>query len=363
MPINKSQFLSLIKVAVQNKASDIHIRCNESPCLRIHGEMIPIQSKSLSPEDMVSLTRILTDDKFTVEEIDKILEMDGSYDVATVCRLRYNFFRYLGQIGLVLRIVHMDIPSLESLKMPKAISNIASQHRGLVLVTGPTGSGKSTTLASMIDHINHKRSAHIVTIEDPIEYIYQQNKSRISQREIGRDTENFSTALRAALRQDPDVILIGEMRDAETISIALKAAETGHTVFSTIHTTDAVTSVGRIISMYPPAEQGDVRKRLAENLHATISQRMLKKKDGKGIVIALEIMISNPGIKECILGESSLGRIINIIEEGSLSRGGNGSQSFDQHIRKLFQDGIISEEVALNSVSSESDFIQSLTVS
>jgi twitching motility protein PilT len=362
VPIKESQFLSLIKVAVQNNASDVHIRSNESPTLRIHSKMVPIQSKALSQEDLIQITSFLTNGKFTPDEILSFQEMDGGYEVPGVCRLRYNFFRYLGNIGIVLRIVNLNIPSLESLNMPECVGKLALQHRGLVCVTGPTGSGKSTTLASMIDYINENRNAHVVTIEDPIEYIYQQKKCRISQREIGNDTESFATALRAALRQDPDIILIGEMRDAETISIALKAAETGHMVFSTIHTTDAVKSIGRIIAMFPPEEQEEVRKRLAENLRGSISQRMLKKEDGQGVVIAMEVMISTPGVRECILGESPLTRIHNIIEDGAIERGGNGSQSFNQHIKRLYDQGIISKQTATENVSSESDFLQSLTV-
>lgn len=361
MAFSIKNLTSLAQVAVQNRASDIHLRTDEAPCLRINGEMIPVQTKSFSFEDMVDIANILLGEDRLAGKLDEINEMDGGFAIEGLCRIRYNLFRYNQKLGIILRIVNTQIPTIESLGLSKALKKIAGQRRGLILLTGATGSGKSTTLAAMIDEINEHRACHIVTIEDPIEYLHTQKKARISQREVGKDTDNFTTALRSALRQDPDVILIGEMRDPETISTALKAAETGHVVFSTIHTTNAVTSIGRIISMFPPEEQEDVRKRLSENIYATISQRMLKKKAEKGVVIAQEIMVTSPGIKECILGEEPLARITTVIEDGK-GPGGNGSQSFDQHIMELYQSGQISKETALSAVSSESDFIQQLTV-
>jgi twitching motility protein PilT len=260
-----------------------------------------------------------------------------------------------------MRLVRNSIPTIEGLGLPKILSSIALHRRGMILVTGATGSGKSTTLAAMINHINNQRGAHIVTIEDPIEYLHPQIKSRITQREVARDTQSFTAGLRAALRQDPDIILIGEMRDPETVAIALKAAETGHLVFSTVHTTNAVSTIGRIISMFPPEEQDDVRKRLAENLYATIGQRMLKKMSNKGVVIAMEVMITGPGVKECILGNEPLSRLYKIIHEGH-GPGGNGSQTFDQHVMEIFNAGIISKETALEAAESQSDFMQKLMV-
>lgn len=361
MAFTLKNLTSLINVAVQNRASDIHLRTDEAPCLRINGEMIPVQTKSFSLEDMQDIAKILLQEEHLIKRLPELNEMDGGYAIEGLCRVRYNLFRYSAKLGIILRIVNTQIPTIDSLGLAQSLKKIANQRRGLILLTGATGSGKSTTLAAMIDEINEKRSCHIVTIEDPIEYLHPQKKARISQREVGKDTDNFASALRSALRQDPDVILIGEMRDAETISTALKAAETGHVVFSTIHTTNAVASVGRIISMYPPEEQADVRKRLAENLYATVSQRMLKKYNNKGVAIAQEIMITSPGIKECILGDEPLARITTIIEENR-GPGGNGSQSFDQHVMELFQAGVITKETALEAVSSESDFIQQLTV-
>ena len=359
MAFSPQNFAGLIKVAVQNKASDVHLRTNESPGLRINGELVPVQSKPFSPSDIKDIINIIVTNQDEEFNIDNINELDGGIEIKNLCRLRYNIFRYKGEFGIVLRIVKLDVPTIEDLNLPYIIKDISANRRGLVLVTGATGSGKSTTLAAIIDEINATRPCHIITLEDPIEYVHKSNKARISQREIGKDTENFSTGLRGALRQDPDIILIGEMRDAETIAIALKAAETGHLVLSTVHTTNALTTIGRILSMFPAEEQDEIKKRLAENLKATISQRMLKAETESKVAIAQEIMITTPGIRECIRGVEPLGRIMNIIKEGK-GRSGNGSQSFDQHIMDLYNDKIVSKEQALASVESESDFLQQL---
>lgn len=351
---------SLVNVAINHKASDIHIRTNEMPCLRIHGDLVPVQTKVFSAEDVNDIIKILVQEKSQLELLNNKSELDGGFSIEGLCRLRYNVFRYFSQYGLVLRIINTEVPSLAALDMSKAIAKIALQKRGMILITGATGAGKSTTLASMINHINEKRSSHIITIEDPIEYLHPQKMSRISQREVGRDTEDFTSGLRSALRQDPDVISIGEMRDPITANIALKAAETGHVVFSTLHTTNTVTTIGRIISMFPAHEQPEVRKRLAENLYAIIGQRMLPGKNGK-TVIAQEIMITSPGVRDCISGKDDLNRIPNIIIQGS-GKSTNGGQTFDQHIMYLYQKGFIDKEVALDAVSSQSDFIQKLLV-
>lgn len=360
MAFSLKNLSSLLNVAIQHKASDIHIRTNEMPCLRIRGELVPVQTKVFSPDDINDIIQIVVTDKDQLELLNKKNEIDGAFGIDQLCRVRYNIFRYFNQYGLVLRIINTEVPKLESLEMSKAIAKIALQKRGLILITGATGSGKSTTLAAMINHINENRSSHIITIEDPIEYLHPQKMSRISQREVGRDTEDFTSGLRSALRQDPDVISIGEMRDPITANIALKAAETGHVVFSTLHTTNTVTTIGRIISMFPSHEQPEVRKRLAENLYAIIGQRMLPGKNGK-TVIAQEIMITSPGIRDCISGKDDLNRIPHIIMQGT-GKSTTGAQTFDQHIMYLYQKGIIEKEVALDAVSSQSDFIQKLIV-
>ena len=330
------------------------------PCLRIRGELIPVQTKTFTPSDVKDIVKILVANQNVDEHFSLKSELDGAFAIPDLCRLRYNIFSYFGNLGIVLRVINTRVPNLTELDMPRTLGRIALQKRGLILVTGATGSGKSTTLAAMIDHINENRASHIVTIEDPIEYMHPQKKARISQREVGRDTEDFSSGLRAALRQDPDVISIGEMRDPITANIALKAAETGHIVFSTLHTTNTVTTIGRIISMFPTHEQPEVRKRLAENLYAIIGQRMLPGISGR-VVIAQEIMVTSPGIRDCISGKDDINRIPHIISQGQ-GKSTNGGQTFDQHIMFLYQKGFIDKEVALDAVSSQADFIQKLIV-
>lgn len=360
MAFTLKNFSSLVSAAIQHKASDIHIRTDEVPCLRIRGELIPIQTKTFTAQDLKDIVDILITAHPDHKNFHYKSEIDGAFTIPDMCRLRFNIYGYFGNIGIVLRVINTKIPNLAELDMPKVLGKIALQKRGLILVTGATGSGKTTTIASMIDHINENRASHIITIEDPVEYLHPQKKSRISQREVGADTEDFSSGLRSALRQDPDVILIGEMRDPITVNIALKAAETGHTVLSTLHTTNTVTTIGRIISMFPAHEQVEVRKRLADNLHAVIGQRMLPGRNNK-VVIAQEIMVTSAGIRDCITGKDDLNRIPHIISQGQ-GKSTNGGQTFDQHIMFLYQKGFIDKEVALDAVSSQSDFIQKLIV-
>lgn len=360
MSFSLKNLSSLLNVAIQHKASDIHIRTNEVPCLRIRGELVPIQTKTFTPQDITDIVKMLLADNPVAGDINKQSEIDGAFGIEDLCRVRFNIFRYFGTFGIVLRVINTQVPTLAELDMSKSISRIALQKRGLILVTGATGSGKSTTLAAIINHINENRGSHIITIEDPIEYLHKQKMSRVSQREVGKDTEDFTSGLRSALRQDPDVISIGEMRDPITAGIALKAAETGHVVFSTLHTTNTLTTIGRIISMFPTHEQAEARKRLAENLYAIIGQRMLPGKNGR-TVIAQEIMVTSAGIRDCIAGKDDINRIPSIISQGQ-GKSTNGGQTFDQHIMYLYQKGFIDKEVALDAVSSQSDFIQKLIV-
>ena len=361
MAFSLANLTSLVKVALQHNASDIHIRMKEPPCLRLRGELVPIQTKSFSKEDIIDICQIFFGHDPAFKNIDKLKEYDGGYTIKDVCRLRFNFFHYHESLGIILRLVKGKIPTIEEIGVAPICKKIAEFKRGLVLVTGATGSGKSTTLAAMIDHINHVRASHIVTIEDPIEYVHPQIKSRISQREVGTDTASFNDGMRAALRQDPDIILIGEMRDPITVSTALKAAETGHLVLSTVHTTDATSTIGRLLGLFPPEEADDVRKRLSENLYSTISQRMLKGVQKGKVHIAQEIMITTPGVKDCILGKEPLARLHKIIEENHKA-GGNGSQSFEQSVMALFDKGHITKEVAMSAVDSQADFMQKLLV-
>tara|TARA_Y100000780_G_scaffold232594_1_gene268607 strand:+ start:274883 stop:275974 length:1092 start_codon:yes stop_codon:yes gene_type:complete len=357
MAISKEDFAKLIKSAVANGVSDIHIRTNERPCFRLRGDLVPVKINPYSYDDVIDVARLVIKDEETRAKVEELKELDGSYAIPKLCRLRYNYLRYQGKAGLILRIIDATIPSSKDLNLPPVINKIALAHKGLVLVTGATGSGKSSTLAAMINHINENEAVHILTLEDPVEFIHPVKKARITQREIGEDTEDFASALRSALRQDPDIILIGEMRDAETISIAIKAAETGHLVFGTVHTTDALNTVGRLISMFPPEEQDAVRARIADNLYATVSQRLLKTKDGKGRVAAQEIMITSPGIREAIQDPNKIEEIYTYIRKG---KQGVGTQSFDQHITELYKAGKISIEEARANASSPEDFERNL---
>ncbi|MFT6630363.1 MAG: twitching motility protein PilT [Bacteriovoracaceae bacterium] len=357
MTISKEEFVKLIKTAVTNNVSDIHIRTNEKPCFRVRGDLVPVKTDPFSYEDVKAIGMILVKDEEVKKKLDDVKEFDGSFQIPKLCRLRYNLLRYQGKMGIILRIIDAEVPTTEELGIPKIVNKIASSHNGLVLVTGATGSGKSSTLAAMINHVNRTKAVHILTLEDPVEYIHQPIKARITQREIGEDTLDFAAALRSALRQDPDIILIGEMRDAETIGIALKAAETGHLVFGTVHTTDALNTIGRLISMFPPEEQDAVRARIADNLYATVSQRLLKTKDGKGRVAAQEIMITSPGIKEAIADASKISEIYTYITKG---KRGSGTQTFDQHITDLYKAGKISIEEARSNASSPDDFERNL---
>lgn len=357
MAMSKEVFLKLVKSASASNVSDIHIRTDEKPCFRLRGDLVPVNTDPTNLDDIKLICSLMIKRKDILDQLDTLREHDGSFAIPGVCRVRYNFFRYQGKIGLILRLISDKIPTTEDLKLPPVINKIASANAGLVLVTGATGSGKSSTLAAMINHINKTSAVHILTLEDPVEYVHIPIKARITQREIGQDTEDFGGALRSALRQDPDIILIGEMRDAETISIAIKAAETGHLVFGTVHTTDALSTIGRLISMFPPDEQHVVRTRIADNLHATISQRLLKTVDGKGRVATQEIMINNPGIRESIMDPIKTKEIYLYIEKG---KNGSGSQSFDQHITKLYKEGLISMEEAKTNASKPEDFERNL---
>lgn len=359
MSFTIKNFTSLVTVSIQNNASDIHIRTDEVPCLRIRGELIPIQTKIFSIEDVKDVIKILVKSNDQYYDFTTLTELDGSFALADICRLRFNIFRYYNNFGVAIRIVKNSIPTLAELEMPSIISNISLQGKGLILITGETGTGKSTTLAAMINHINENNSAHIITIEDPIEYLHQHKKSRISQREIRSDTENFASGVKSALRQDPDVISIGEIRNHSIAEVALEAAETGLTVFSTLYTTNVVTTIERIISMFPENEKTEGRKRIAENLHAIIGQRMLKGKDGRPIV-AQEIMLINEEIRNCIIGFEDISQISQIIAQ-SKGTTNNSGQTFDQHIMYLYQNDFITKEEALKAASSTVDFAQNLS--
>jgi twitching motility protein PilT len=351
-------FVNLLAAAVKFGASDVHLHPGSPPAFRVKGDLVAVKAPPLTDADMLSILNLMVYEAESKAKIPAMKDFDGSFEVQGLSRFRYNVFRHRNRLGAILRIIPAAVPSLEKLGLPDVLKKIAGTHRGLVLVTGATGSGKSSTLAAMIDYINSNFGTHILTIEDPLEFIHAQKKSRLTQREIGPDTQSFAGALRSALRQDPDIILVGEMRDAETIDIALKAAETGHMVFSTVHTQDAMKTIGRLISVFKPEEQRMVRQRLADNLAATVSQRLVKRKDGKGMVAAQEIMISNMSIAECIMDPAKTGQMNDYIER---SREMSGGQTFDQHLAELYRIGAITIESALEAATKPADFQRNLS--
>jgi twitching motility protein PilT len=355
--ITLEAFHKLLAAGTHHGASDIHFRVGDPPTYRVHGALSPLKFDKLKSADTRAICQLVLRDPAVLADLDQLQEHDASYSLPGVSRFRVNIFRQRGSLSLILRIIPSKIPTIADLGLPDAIREIAGFERGLVLVTGATGSGKSSTLAAMISQINHDRRCHILTIEDPIEFLHANAKASVSQREIGIDTRNFNIALRAALRQDPDVILVGEMRDAETVDIALKASETGHMVFSTVHTTDASKTVGRLLGVFPSEEQQAVRYRLADNLKATISQRLLPRLDGKGRAVACEIMIVNKTLQEYLRDPTKTGNLKDVIEK---SRTGSGMQSFDQHLAELMKKGVVSRETALQAATNPADLERAL---
>jgi twitching motility protein PilT len=343
----------LLKKAHSQGASDIHLKVGSNPIVRINGRLSPLADENrLSQEDTLKIA-------FSVmspgqrEMFKKKNDIDLAYSVPGLGRFRCNVFIQRGTIGLVFRVIPMKIPTIEELFLPEILRKIAMEERGLILVTGTTGSGKSTTLATMIDHINANRTDHIMTIEDPIEYLHRDKRSIVNQREVGNDTESFGKALRASLRQDPDVILVGEMRDFETIQTALTAAETGHLVFSTLHTIDATETVNRIISVFPPYQHKQVRIQLASVLKSIISMRLVPRADGKGRVPAVEVLVATATIRDCILDADKTKLIRDAIAQGAVHY---GMQTFDQSLFNLFKSSQITYEEAMRRATNPDDF-------
>jgi twitching motility protein PilT len=343
----------LLRIAMERKASDLHLKVGNYPHIRVDGELIQLtEQPRVSAEDMLTMAFSMMSAR-QKQKFKENAEIDMAYGVAGLGRFRVNVFQQRGNVGLVLRVIPTKIRALDELYLPKVVEQICDMPRGLVLVTGITGSGKSTTLAAMVDRINSSRAEHIITIEDPIEFLHRDKKGYVNQREVEVDTPSFGSALRASLRQDPDVILVGEMRDLETIGTALHAAETGHMVFSTLHTLDAVETINRIIAVFPPPEQKQVRMQLATTLRAVVSQRLVKRSDAEGRVPAVEIMINTPFVRECILIPEKTRSIREAIAAGTSQY---GMQTFDQSLWDLFQAGLISYEIALENASNADDF-------
>ena len=340
----------ILTEAVGLRATDVHLRVGSPVIVRVDGGIQVLGDVCLTAADTrTAVDWILRDHK---AELQTGQELDIGYALEGLARFRANIFTEGGQIGVVMRIMPPEPRTVEELNLPPVLSLIASEERGLVLVTGVTGSGKSTTVAAMIDHINRTSRKHIITIEDPIEYVYQEKKCLITQRQIGVDTCDFAIALRAALRQDPDVILIGEMRDKETIDAALLAAEMGHLVFSTLHTIDATETLSRILATYPPHQQEQVRTQLADVLRGVISQRLLPRSSGEGLVPAVEVLVNTKFISECIRDPKRTHRLRGAMAEGAAQY---GMRTFDQSLLALVCEGFITEEVAIAAATSPND--------
>lgn len=343
----------IIQAAVERGASDLHIKAGDVFRARIDGKLVPLTKQRLTPEQTKAIALRFIPNEEDRARIDKIQDYDCSWGAPGIGRFRVNILKQRSSFMVVMRVIPFEVPTFEQLQLPAVLAHISAAERGMILVTGVTGSGKSSTMAAMINHINRTMQKHIVTLENPIEFLHRDLTSSLTQREIGTDTESFRTGLRAALRQDPDVVLIGEMRDPETIDTAMKASETGHLLLSTLHTPDATTTISRIIAMFPPEEQAIVRVRLADALHAVISQRLLPQKDGHGRCAALEVMLVTATIRDLILDPNRTSEIKEFISEG---REQYGMQTFDQHLMDLVQADVVTYDTAVANSSNPSDF-------
>ena len=350
--MDREKLYRLLRLGIEKGASDIHFQVGYLPLYRFHGDLVELRYKVLTPKDTESIARLLLDaDDQKPRDMD-FNEMDLAYELPGEGRFRVNISRQRRFYNIVLRVIPLQIRSFEDLNLPGSLGDVANLRRGYVLVTGATGMGKSTTLATMIDTVNTSRKSKIITVEDPIEFVFTHDKSIITQREIGTDTASFPDALRAALRQDPDVIMVGEMRDLQTVDTSLKAAETGHLVFSSIHTNDVASTINRLVSFFPTEEQGQVRNRLAENLKAVVSLRLLANKKKTGRVPAVEVMRSTRSIQECIKDPAKTAEITEYIARGR----SDGMQAFDQHLLDLLRANKISVETAFAAATNPADF-------
>jgi twitching motility protein PilT len=347
-----SFLMSLVSLG-KGQVSDLHFKVGSPPLLRIRGGLEQARFNKLRPEDTKKIAQALAPHV----DIESLMGLDTSYTIPDKARYRVNIFRQRGNISVVLRVIPKEIPTVSELHLPKILETIAMEERGLILVTGITGSGKSSTLAAMVDHINRNKKGHILTIEDPIEFIHPDLQCSVNQREVGSDTASFAEALREALREDPDVIMVGEMRDQETISIAIKAAETGHLVLSTLHTVDTPNTINRIVDAFPAEQQRQIRLQLAASLKAVIAQRLLSTTDDKRVP-TVEIMRSTKTIEEYIEIPEKTAMIKDVIAKGQSQY---GMQTFDQHLRELYEAGTITMETAVAAATSPADFERALT--
>jgi len=331
----------LLHIVVEKNASDLHVCYDAEPIIRVDGHLIRLNYEKLAPTDTARLMyEIITDDQ--IQKFESTMELDFSYSLPKKARFRVNIYRDRGAIAGAFRLIPNRIPTVRELNLPPVLEDLTTRPRGLILVTGPTGSGKSTSLAAMINQINRNRATHIITIEDPIEYLHSHNVSIINQRELGQDTKSFSNALRACLREDPDVILVGEMRDQETIALAITAAETGHLVFATLHTNNAAESIDRVIDVFPPGQQEQIRIQLANNLQAVVAQQLLPRAGAPGRIPAIEVMVATPAVRN-LIRENKTHQIPSMIQTSAA----HGMQSMDQNLRDLYMKGFVTYEEAM----------------
>ena len=343
----------IIKAAIDRGASDLHVKAGDVFRARIDGKLVPLTKHRLTPEQTKGIAQHLLPSDEERARMDGLRDYDCSWGMPGVGRFRVNILRQRSSFMIVMRVIPFDVPTFDTLKLPPILASVAAAERGLILVTGVTGSGKSSTMAAMVNYINQTQSKHIVTLENPIEFLHRDINCSVTQREIGVDTDDFRAGLRAAMRQDPDVVLIGEMRDAEIVDTALKAAETGHLVISTLHTPDAVTTVSRLVSMFPPEDQEVARLRLCEALQAVVSQRLLPRADGHGRVAAVEVLISTAEVRALIKDASRTAELHEYIQEG---RDEYGMQTFDQHLMDLVADEAVTYEAALAATTDPGAF-------
>jgi twitching motility protein PilT len=343
----------IIKAAIDRGASDLHVKAGDVFRARIDGKLVPLTKHRLTPEQTKSIAQHLIASDEDRARLDRLRDYDCSWGMPGVGRFRVNILRQRSSFMIVMRVIPFDVPTFDTLKLPAILASVAAAEHGMILVTGVTGSGKSSTMAAMVNHINQTQNKHVITLENPIEFLHRDINCSVTQREIGVDTDDFRAGLRAALRQDPDVVLIGEMRDAEIIDTALKAAETGHLVISTLHTPDAVTTVSRIGSMFPPEDQEVTRVRLSEALQAVVSQRLLPRADGHGRVAAVEILISTGEVRELIKDASRTAELHEYIQQ---ARDEYGMQTFDQHLIDLVADEVVTYEAALAATTNPTAF-------
>ncbi len=341
----------IMKKLVERDGSDLHLKAGRPPLIRKGGELTPFEDEGPLSEQEIeeAIADLLGED--LLQELEEKHDLDTSYHIDDVARFRVNLFHQMGKVGCVMRAIPLEVPTIAEMGLPEKLKDFVLRPQGMVLVTGPTGSGKSTSLACMIQHLNKQRNKHVITIEDPIEYVYTDSHCTITQREVGQDTKSFKEALRRGLRQDPDVILVGEMRDRETIEIAIHAAETGHLVFSTLHTNDAKQTLDRILDMFPAESQNQIQNMLSMTLEGVVSQRLLQTKDGEGRIAAMEIMDASPHIRDLIYD----GKISDIDQAIAESQDYYGMQTFNQDLARLVEENKVSEEDALSTSQNPGD--------